>query len=194
MNRRQGKWFVIIFFASLVAFCLAFTFGLAPYLERAAKESDAFNLLGKCIEVHSANTLVVEQRGEQRTVRLTGIAAPPMNGDTSSVIQYAEEHGANPHWLARQGQISRNTLAAWIYRRGLHLVYPFGEEHIDEEGNYLVYAEVAGIDVAMKLLEGGQVYAIDTPHPRLDTYKEMEQRAQAAGSGIWRTTPQTFMQ
>jgi endonuclease YncB( thermonuclease family) len=185
VNKRQSRWLVTGFLLALIGFCLFFTFGLSPYLQGAAERSDAFNLLGKCVAIDAADRLVVEQRGERVRVRLIGVEAPLQPG-AAGLAEQAARKGVAPEWLGEQGRISRNTLTAWVYRRGLHLSYPFGEAAFDEEGRQWVTAEVAGIDLAYKLLQGGQVYATDTDHPQRALYQQMEAQARQNGVGIWR--------
>lgn len=188
MNRRGSRILVIAFIGTLVGFCLFFTFGLSPYLKGAAERSDAFNLLGKCLEVAAGDRLLVEQRGEERWVRLIGIEAPVMEEGPELYAQ-AERVGRDPEWLLKQGRVTRNTLSAWVYRRGLHIIYPWGEDARDDDGNVWVYAEVAGVDLSRKLLQGGQVYALDVDHPRRDLYAAMEAEAREKQTGIWQARP-----
>ncbi len=185
MTKRQSRILVTVFLVVLVGFCLLFTFGLSPWLQRAAERSDAFAMLGKCMEVASGDVLRIEQDGEERWVRLVGIEAPRMEGDPA-LAEQAARRGVDPAWLMRQGRVTRNTLSAWIHRRGLYITYPLGEDARDEEGRYRVYAEVAGIDIARKLLQGGQVYTDDTDHPRRDIYLAHEEEAREKEIGLWR--------
>lgn len=188
MSKRASRVGLTLFLLGIVAFCFLLTFGIAPYLREAAARSDAFSMLGRCMEVRSADTLVIEQNDERRLVRLVGIEAPRLEGDPLLAAQ-AQARQVDVHWLARQGQVSRNTLAAWIYRRGLHLTYPFGEDVVDEEGRHLVYAAVAGVDIARKLLQGGQVFASDEEHPRREEYLALEAEGRASQGGLWRPEP-----
>ncbi len=185
MNKRQSRIVITIFLVGLLGFCLLFTFGLSPYLTGAADRSDAFSMLWRCMDISNAEVLRVQQVDEERWVRLLGVEAPRMDG-APDLMEQAARRGVDPAWLARQGQVSRNTLSAWIMRRGLHITHPLGEEARDEEGRYWVYAEVAGIDIARKLLQGGQVYAADIEHPRREQYVALESEARERQLGIWR--------
>ncbi len=187
MNQRKSRIVITVFLGGLVGFCAFFTLGLSPYLKAAAERSDAFHLLGKCVEIPAGDVLVIEQRGERREIRLIGIEAPRMDGD-AELVEQATGLERDPQWVAQQGQVSRNTLAAWIYRRGLHVTYPWGEDALDEQGRHWAYAAVAGVDLSRKLLQGGQVFAkpTDEPHPNAEMYAEMEAQARDRQLGIWR--------
>ena len=185
MTKTQSRIVVTGFLVAVIGFCLFFTFGLSPWLQRAAEQSDAFAMLGKCMEVASGDVLRIEQDGEERWVRLVGIEAPRLEGDPE-LAEQAERRGVDPGWLMRQGRVTRNTLSAWIYRRGLYMSYPWGEDARDEHGRYWVYAEVAGVDLSRKLLQGGQVYVADVDHPRREEYEQLEQQARDRELGLWR--------
>jgi len=185
VTKRQSRILVTVFLVVLVGFCLLFTFGLSPWLQRAAERSDAFAMLGKCMEVASGDVMRIRQDGEERWVRLVGVEAPLMEGNPALAEQAARRE-VDPAWLAQQGRVTRNTLSAWIHRRNLHITYPLGDNARDDQGRYWVYAEVAGIDIARKLLQGGQMYAVDTEHPRRDIYFAHEQEAREKEIGIWR--------
>lgn len=187
MNKRQSRILITVFLGGIVGFCAFFTLGLSPYLKAAAERSDAFHLLGKCVEIPAGDVLVIEQRGERREIRLIGIEAPRMDGDTK-LFEQATRLEREPQWVAQQGQVARNTLAAWIYRRGLHITYPWGEDALDEQGRHWAYAAVAGVDISRKLLQGGQVFAQTPaePHPHAEMYVEMEAQARERALGIWR--------
>lgn len=186
MTPKQSKWLISGFLIALVSVCALLTLGLSPYLKAAAERSDAFDMLGKCMAVEAADILLIRQAGEQREVRLLGVEAPSVAGDP----EQAARLGWTPERVAQEGQVSRNTLAAWIYRRGLLVQYPLGTEVTDNEGRPYVYAEVAGVDLARKLLQGGQVFLTDVDHPRRDLYLEMEASARERQLGIWRNRPQ----
>ena len=186
MNPQKSKWLISGFLITLVSVSAFLTLGLSPYLKAAAERSDAFDMLGKCMAVESADILLIRQAGEQREVRLLGVEAPSMAGDPEQAMRL----GLAPELLAREGLVSRNTLAAWVYRRGLRIEYPLGLETTDEEGRPYVYAEIAGVDLARKLLQGGQVVMTDVVHPRLELYLEMQASARERGFGIWRHLPQ----
>jgi len=151
-------------------------------LRAAAERSDAFDMLGKCMEVASADTILIQQAGETRWVRLLGVEAPRAEGnaDQAARLGWTEEE------VARAARVSRNTLSAWIYRRGLRVEYPLGEDFTDHQGRPFIYAEVAGLDLSRKLLQGGQVFASDIDHPRRDLYRALEQEARERQLGIWR--------
>ncbi len=185
MNNRQSRRLVIGFVLALVGFCVFFTFGLSPYLMQAAQRSDAFHLLGKCLEIASGDTLLIDQRGEERWIRLIGIEAPAFE-ESARLQAQVERLGRDPDWIQQQARVSRNTLAAWVYRRGLHITYPWGEDALDEDGRHWAYAEVAGINLAYKLLQGGQVLAVDVDHPERGLFAEMEAQARDQGRGLWR--------
>lgn len=176
---------VTVFLVALVGFCLVFTFGLSPWLQGAAARSDAFGMLGKCMEVSSADVLLIRQNGEEHWVRLVGIEAPRMEGDPL-LGEQAARLNVDALWLMRQGRVSRNTLSAWILRRNLHITHPLGDDAQDDAGRRWVYADVAGVDIARKLLQGGQVYAADIDHPRRDQYLTLEADAREKQLGLWR--------
>jgi endonuclease YncB( thermonuclease family) len=184
MNKRQTKITITVFLFGLIGVCLLLTFGLSPYLREAASRSDAFDMLGKVQAVESGAVLAIQQRGSNRVIRLLGVESPALPTDPALMAQ-ASRRGVDPDWLGEQGRVTRNTLAAWIYRRGLKVEYPRGEEAVDEAGRHWVYAEVAGIDLARKLLQGGQVYAADIEHPRAAMYRELEQQARDRQIGLW---------
>jgi endonuclease YncB( thermonuclease family) len=163
MNQKQSRWLVIGFLGTLMITCLALTYGVAPYLRRAAASTQGV-VLHRCMEVASADILRVRFDDTEEWIRLVGVTAP----------------------TGEQGRVSRNTLSAWIYRRSLLLVHPFTEPVRDDEGRLRVYAEVAGVDVSKKLLQGGQVYASDEAHPKCEEYKLLESIAREARIGIWR--------
>lgn len=139
------------------------TYGVAPYLRKAAASTKGV-VLYRCMEVPSADIMRMQFDDIEEWVHLVGVVAPE----------------------GELGRISRNTLFAWINRRSLLLVHPFTDPVRDEEGRLRVYAEVAGVDVARKLLQGGQLYTTDEVHPRAEEYKALEAEAREARIGIWR--------
>lgn len=124
-------------------------------------------------EVVDGDTLRVRRGGKTTLVRLVGIDAPE------------KRHPQRlPEFLADE---ARDRLAELVAGRSLDLVVNERGDSEDRYGRLLRYAQVPGEgDPAETLLSEGLVRVYDRfPHDRLSRYRELEERARAAGSGLW---------
>jgi len=185
MNQKQSRIFSIGMVVFILGVCLALTYGVAPGLR--ARATDGLNAmpLYRVMEIVTGDTLVLRIGESDQAVRLVGIEAPRMEGDPRAVEQ-AARWGFDPVYVTLNGTTSRNTLSAWIYRRSVFVTYPYGEETLDAEGRLQVQAQVAGVDLAIKLLQGGQVAATDEVHQDSAVYALLEQEARTRRAGLWR--------
>jgi endonuclease YncB( thermonuclease family) len=185
LNRKQSRLFSIGMVVFILGVCLALTYGVAPGLR--ARATDGLNAmpLYRVMNIVSGDTLELRMGESNQLVRLVGIEAPAMEGDPR-VAEQAARWTLDPVYVAQNGVTSRNTLSAWIYRRSVFVAYPFGEDTRDAEGRLQVQAQVAGVDVASKLLQGGQVVVTDEIHPDTELYRRLEQEARTRQAGLWR--------
>ncbi len=185
MNSRTAKIVVTLFFAAIILLCFVFTYGISSYLKSESERTAGLIHQSRCVGIIRADTIMVEYEGRTETVRLIGIRAPDtVREDAVDGRRVAAVFA--PGFLMDEGAISRNTLAAWIFMRSLRLVFPYGPDTRDEEGRLLAYADLHGIDIATKLLQGGQLFATDDNHPRMEQYKALEDDARLNRRGLWR--------
>ncbi len=175
---------ITVYFVLLVLLCAVFTFGLSSYLRDTGERTSGQVHLIQCIEVVAGDTMRVHYRGREEMIRLVGVEAPLTPGH-ARMREQAERLGREPAEWAEWGRVSRNTLSAWILKRRMRLAFPFGAEARDDDGRLLVYAELYGVDVGAKMLEGGLVFADGADHARLDRYRALEQHARNRQIGLW---------
>ena len=183
-RQRRGKVYLTLFFLVLAGLCLGFTVGIAPMLQGVQRDASSKIPHWTCVGVSAGDLLDIESLTTTRVVRLHGITCPPQE-EGPALTAMAQELGFPEDELRHQGEMARNTVAAWIYKRRLDVEWaPETEGDAPEiaEG----YVSVFGVDVGRKMLQGGQAMASRDDHPRREAYIAYEAEAREKGRGIWR--------
>ena len=116
---------------------------------------------------------IVLPRGER--LRVLGIDTPEMKGDSEVERELAGEARAELRRLLGEGRV------VLVGRPG----------HEDVHGRTLAYLHAArpdgspGEDLGARLIETGFAHAYPSEHPRLAPYLQLQERARAAGRGVW---------
>jgi endonuclease YncB( thermonuclease family) len=184
-SRNKARVYITIFFVALAGISIGFTVGIAPMLQGVQQDASSKIPHWSCVGIPAGDVLEIESLTTTRVVRLHGIVCPPRE-EGPALSAMAEELGFQEEALMHQGDMARNTVAAWIYKRRLDVEWlpEFDEAGTDESRGYV---SVFGVDVGRKMLQGGQAMALREDHPRRDAYLAYEEEAREKGRGIWRT-------
>jgi endonuclease YncB( thermonuclease family) len=180
-RRRRGRIALSVFFVVLAALCYLLTRGLAPYLQRARRNTTGAMALRPCLEISAADRIWIETPGGVQEVRLAGIESPAL-AEGPELERQVRIRGANPRRILADGRVALHTLTAWISHRPVGLVFL----DPDAKGIRRAYAELYGVDIARNLLRGGQVWSSDEEHPRRADYRRCESEARRKKIGVWR--------
>lgn len=181
----RAKVYITIFFLVLAGLCLGFTVGIAPMLKGVQEDAASKIPHWTCEEVLTGDTLRIKSLETSRVVRIHGIVCPPRE-EGPALTAMAMELGFPDDKLQHQGDMARNALSVWIYKRRLDVEW-LPETPVAEPDATAGYVSVFGVDVGRKMLRGGQAMALREGHARRDEYVKYEAEAREKGLGIWRT-------
>ena len=180
-HKRKSRWSLTAFIVAVVCVCGLLTFGVASRLESTRQKTKDWHEGHLCVGVLRGDLVEVEMEGRTNQVQLLGLHCPPIARDAEAT-DMAATYGRSEEDLVRLGQVSHKTLKAWVNKRRVHLKTP---DNAPRDGRMQAYMSIYGVDVARKMLQGGQGFAVDVDHPRRDAYAEYEKEAQRAGVGVW---------
>lgn len=183
-GRGRARVYITVFFVVLAGISLGFTVGIAPMLKGVQQDASSKIPHWSCVGIPAGDMLEIESLTTTRVVRLHGIVCPPREEGAAlsamvDVLNFPEDE------LMHQGEMARNTVAAWIYKRRLDVEW-LPEFDTPDDGESRGYVSVFGVDVGRKMLQGGQAMALREEHPRGDAYLTYEAEAREKGRGIWR--------
>ena len=159
----------------LIALALLVLAGCGVRLTSADEPAPGEPLRGRVSHVVDGDTLKVRLRTHTETVRLIGIDTPETHRPDTPV-----ECG---------GQAATREMRRLAEGRTATLVTDPTQDRRDRYGRLLAYADVAGHDVAERLLRSGwgAVYVYGGhDFMRVLRYRAAALRARAAGRGLWR--------
>jgi endonuclease YncB( thermonuclease family) len=184
-KRLRAKIYITIFFLVLAGLCLGFTVGIAPTLKGVQANAASKIPHWTCEEVLSGDTVRIKSLTTSQVVRIRGIVAPPRE-EGPALAEMARTLDFPEQDLLHQGEMARNALSVWIYKRRLDVEWL---EDARETGPDVAtgYISVFGVDVGRKMLQGGQAMAVREDHPRREAYAGYEEEARARERGIWRS-------
>lgn len=181
---RRSRILITLFFVAIVALTMALTYGIAPRIQRLRVVDSDRIPLWTCIEVVSGDTIRVEKDDEIVRIHLAGIGCPPPERGPELDAEVGRLNIPTDE-LLEKSRIARDSLFTWINRRSalLDIVDDIAPTSADATE---AYVQVGGVDLGKKILQHGQGYALDIPHPQRDDYKRYEEQARASEFGFWR--------
>ena len=184
MNQKQSRIVLTVFFVTVIAATAWLTFGIVPRVMSLKATAQDQIPRWTCIEVLAGDLIRVTHQERTNLVHLAGISSPrPQPGpdldDASKKLIIPVDE------LLERAQISRKSLATWIYHRTVRVVaqpelertYPDALE---------AYVHISGVDVGKKMLQYGQAYTKNGTHPMREKYIEYEAHAKKHAFGFWR--------
>jgi endonuclease YncB( thermonuclease family) len=175
-NMFSGRWTVIIIFAVFVIGTYAVTWVSVHHPK--AKEYKAGKLIPiiTCKQIIDSESILVNRQGTEVVVRFLGIDSP-----------LSHTNKLKPGLAAAHEEVvACKVLQTWVFRRRIELQFPNDEEIYDKKGRLVAYVSIFGVDVSRKLLREGQMFLSETPHPRLEHYRDCEEEGRTKQKGIWR--------
>lgn len=130
------------------------------------------------VQAIDGDTIVVRIGDREETVRFLGINTPETVDQRKPVQCFGREASSQMKSLLSEGHVV--------------LVSSPNREDRDKYGRLLRYVELPdGTDLNLKMLKGGFAYeyTYGTPYSRRDAYRTAEEKARAAGRGLW--SPET---
>lgn len=124
--------------------------------------------------VVDGDTVAITTRGKKVRVRLLGISAPEIPHHGKPGQCYGSRSTRHLRQLLPPGT-------------AVTLISDPGQDRIDAYGRWLRYIETDGRDIARAQILAGAATTRDSGNPpvRHTTYQRTEDRARAAGSGLW---------
>ncbi len=127
--------------------------------------------------------------GRRLRIRLRGVDCLEVHASEKARIQ-ARTLGLSAAEVQAHGEAAKRFSAARVHGQSIALLLSAGLPNRDDYGRLLAYVSVGEIDLGAELLRHGLAETRREPHPRSDTYREIEAEARAAGRGIFgRTHP-----
>ena len=184
MNQKQSRFALTVFLVSIMAVTALLTYGIVPRVKSLKATSQDQIPRWTCIEVLAGDLIRVTHREKTNLVHLVGIASPiPQRGPGLDVA--SKQLIVPVDELLKRAQISRKSLATWIYHRTVRvLVQPELERTYPDALE--AYVHVSGVDVGKIMLQYGQAYTKNASHPMRDKYVEYEAHAKKHAFGFWR--------
>ena len=184
MNQKQSRIVLTVFFVSVIAVTALLTYGIVPRVKSLKATSQDQIPRWTCIEVLAGDLIRVTHQERTNLVHLAGIASPrPQHGPALDVA--SKQLMVPVDELLKRAQISRKSLATWIYHRTVRvLVQPELERTYPDALE--AYVHVSGVDVGKKMLQHGQAYTKNGSHPMREKYVNYETHAKKRSFGFWR--------
>ena len=139
-----------------------------------AAPSYAAGSMARVKQIVSGNTLIVDLRGKEMTIKLYGIAAADPR-DTRPQVQHLA--------TAAKDFLFEFLKSGWVY-----LEFPSGEAKADKEGAFpaLAYRDRDAVFINEKLVsEGFGVVSEEAQGAMKERLMEKQESARASSSGIW---------
>lgn len=142
-------------------------FGISSFAEAATVET------GTVTSVVDGDTVKVKlSTNKTETLRFIGVDTPELKG-TEQQKCFGKQATARTKALLLKKTVTLESNP---------------DEDRDHFGRLLRYVSVGSKDIGAKLIENGYAFSYKKfPHPRLDSYNQLEQRAIASKKGLWKT-------